>query len=111
MPLDNRGPFPREVVRDLLGITRVLYRAELKMPPPRADRRRRERLEEIGKHFRLALELAAKCDQGTMGRRAAWDWAEKATEALGEFVQESVSDPLRLLDAVEATAAKLMRAR
>ena len=110
MAIDNRGPFPVEAVRDLLGITRALYRAELKAPPPRADKLRRERLEQIGKNYRLALELAAKCEAGTMGRRAAWGWAEKATAALGEFVAESMSDSVRLVDAVEATAAKLRSA-
>jgi len=95
MAIDNRGPFPRETVRDLLGITRALYRAE--RHPANLGR-----LEEIGKHFRLALELAAKCEQGTMGRRAAWGWAEKGANALGELVGDSMS----IAPAVQASVAK-----
>jgi hypothetical protein len=51
-------PFPREVVRDLLGITRALYRAEI--AKLHADPGRRARLEEIGKQYRNALELGCK---------------------------------------------------
>lgn len=69
--------------------------------PPRADRRIKQ-LEEIGRQLRLALELGARC---ALGRRAVWDHAEKATEALGELVLESVS----LREAVLATGARVMR--
>jgi hypothetical protein len=99
----RRDRLPHATVRDLLGITRALYRAELAAPPPRSDRRRLDRLEEIGKHFRLALDLAARSPPDTMGHRAAWDRAEKATRALGEFVAESEA----LAMAVRATARKM----
>jgi len=105
LPCDTHGPFPRETVRDLLGLVRSLYRGELAAPPPRADKRKVEQLEKIGKRFRLSLELAAKCGPGTLGRRAAWDHAEAATADLGEFVQ--MSEPLT--DAVLATKARMLR--
>jgi hypothetical protein len=91
------------VVRDLLGITRALYRAELALPPPRADRLRLDQLEEIGKLFRRALALS-RGEPDTMGHRAAWSWAEQATLALGEFVGEE----LRLGAVLRASAVKLV---
>jgi hypothetical protein len=92
-------------VRDLLGITRVLYRAELALPPPRASRLRLDRLEEIGKQFGRALDLS-RGDPDTMGHRAAWSWAEQATRALGEFVGEEMP-----LGPVLQAAAKRLRRR
>jgi hypothetical protein len=100
----NRQPLPRGVVRDLLGITRALYRAELALPPPRADRQRLDQLEEVGRMFRRALELS-RHEPDTMGHRAAWSWAEKATAALGVYVGED----LRLGPVLRASAAKLGR--
>ncbi len=103
----NTDPFPTEAVRDLLGITRALYRAELAAPPPPADRARIEKLLEIGKQYRLALDLGAKGAPDSMGGRAARGWADKATASLGEFVASSeLMEP-----AVRATAAKLRRSR
>lgn len=104
-PATPHGPFPRETVRDLLGITRALYRAELAARPPHADRRRVEHLEAIGKQLRLALDLSGRCGAGTLGRRAAWSHAEQATAALGEYV----SGALLIDDAVRATASRLTR--
>jgi hypothetical protein len=73
----NTEPFPREAVRDLLGITRALYRAAASESHP--DRTRLEKLTEIGKQYRLALELVIKCEPDTIGGRAARGWAETAT--------------------------------
>jgi hypothetical protein len=97
-------PFPREVVRDLLGITRALYRAE--KAKPNLDAARLEQLLEIGKQFRLALDLS-NYDADTMGGRAARSWAEKATATLGEFVADSEL----MAPAVAATAERLSRRR
>ena len=38
MSSSRRDPLPRGIVRDLLGITRALYRAELALPPAEASR-------------------------------------------------------------------------
>ena len=103
MPPNRRDALPRGVVRDLLGVTRALYRAELALPPPRADRVRLDRLEEIGKQFRRALDLS-RGEPDTMGHRAAWNWAEQATQALGEFV----GDELPLGSVLHASAVKLV---
>jgi hypothetical protein len=101
-PLSNRDPLPRGVVRDLLGITRALYRAELTGAPDALQRARLARLEEIGKMFRSALELS-KVEPDTIGHRAAWGWAEQGAAALGDFVGEN----LPVAPAVRAAAAKL----
>jgi hypothetical protein len=86
MPSENRGSFPLEKARDLLGIARALYRYELGLPPPRADRLRKEELIKIGRHFREAVELGARCERGTMGRKAAWSWLQRGCTELEEFV-------------------------
>jgi len=53
MPIDNRGSFPRETVRDLLGIVRALYRAERAAPLFNGDNI--DRLPAIGRDLREAL--------------------------------------------------------
>lgn len=96
-PCDTHGPFPTGAVRDLLAITRALYRAAQDQP-------RRERLTGIGRLLREALDLA-RSGPGTLGRRAAWLKAEEATAALGELVRDgSTVEPL-----VRAAAARLKR--
>jgi hypothetical protein len=99
-------PLPRDEVRDLLAITRALYRAELRRTSPGPDPARLDRLAEIGSWFRRALALA-KSAPDTLRARAAWEWAEKATAALGEIVTEDV----RLAPAVRATSLPLGRDR
>jgi hypothetical protein len=90
-------PLPTELVRDLLAIVKVLYRGE-------QDEQRRAELAEIGKLYRLALELA-KAGPGTLGGKAAWKWADDATERLGKLVDDSTE----LRPGLEATAGKLRR--
>jgi hypothetical protein len=103
LSLERGRSFPRETVRDLLGITRALYRAEMALDMPLVETRCAQ-LEEIGKQYRLALKLAAS-GPGTMGHRAAWVWAEKATAALGQFV--AGSSDLALM--VSSSAERLSR--
>jgi hypothetical protein len=98
MPCDTHGPFPFGAVRDLLAIARSLYRAT-------AEVRRRERLTDIGHDLRQALDLARRSGPGTLGRRAAWDRAERATASLGEFVADGSTVELLVI----AAAARLRR--
>lgn len=98
-------PLPREAVRDLLGITRALYRAELERVP--ADPERTARLQNIGQLFRQALTMSAKYEPDTMAGRAAFDKARTATLELGHFV----ADVHDLAPAVAATALKLKLGR
>jgi hypothetical protein len=103
--LARNDPFPREAVRDLLGITRALYRAELALPEEQRQPSRLDRLLTIGKQYRLALELGTQCEPDTCGGRAARLWADRATAALGEVVAESEL----VATAVRATARRLQR--
>jgi len=67
---------PKEVVRDLLAICRVLYatrKAEGAGPDELST------LEQAGKAFGQA-----HCEGGTVGSRAAWSWSEKGLKLLGE---------------------------
>ena len=107
-PLQSRTPFPRPfprvVVRDLLGIVRALYRGEVARVP--VDSARVEQLRQIGELYRLALEMGTKYEPDTMAGRAAIVKAERATVLLGEFVGSS--DELTVL-AVAATAERMRR--
>jgi hypothetical protein len=70
------------LVRDLLAITRVLFRSS------RAGGDGADRLEEltaIGKKLNTALELAG-ATPGSMGHRAAWQHAEDALERLSHLI-------------------------
>lgn len=55
MPPSKRNQLPRRVVRDLLGITRALYRAEL---AGGGNPVRLQALVDIGGVLRTALELS-----------------------------------------------------
>jgi hypothetical protein len=98
-------PFPREVVRDLLGITRALFRAERAKPNP--DVTRVERLRQIGELYREAMDMGTRYGANTMAGRAARIKAERATTVLGEFVAESEL----MAPAVAASAERLRRVR
>lgn len=96
----KRDQLPRGVVRDLLGITRALYRAELAAG---GNPVRLQALVDIGRMLRTALELS-RVEPDTIGHRAAWGWAGKATTALGDFVAANES-PLAAV--LRASAEKL----
>jgi hypothetical protein len=98
----NRDRPPRGPVRDLLGITRALYRAELAAG---GDPVRLQQLVDVGGLLRRALDLS-KGQPDTIGHRAAWMWAEQATAALGAFVGEQ----LPLAEVLRATMVKLQTA-
>lgn len=82
-------PFPRDAVRDLLGVVRALYRAEKAATHPSPVKL--QRLREAGVHLREALELSL-AGEGTCGHRAAWARAEAAVKTVGELV--TMLDPL-----------------
>lgn len=98
-------PFPREVVRDLLGIARALYRSEVAKTP--IDRGRVEQVTQIGLLYKDALALGTRYEPDTIAGRAARIKAERATAALGAFVAESEL----MAPAVAATAERLKRVR
>jgi hypothetical protein len=80
VPSDHRCPLPIEIVRDLLGIARVLYRSA--KSDPRTPPERLAALEHVGKEIRAALELARKSGPDTLGHRAAWARSERAIQEL-----------------------------
>ena len=92
---------PLAVIRDLLGITRALYRAELAASP--RDSRKLEALVQIGQELRLALDMGRNTP-GSMGSVAAWSWAEQATFKLAEIVADMAVAP-----AVRASVARMKR--
>ena len=96
----DTGLLPRDVVRDLLGITRALYatrKAAGGAPEELA------KLEAAGKELVAALELS-KTQPDTNGHRAAWSKTDRGTAALLEVVV-SCDDSLAKL--VLAWAARL----
>jgi hypothetical protein len=97
-------PFPREVVRDLLGIAPALYRSEIAKTP--VDRVSIEQLTQIGLLYKEALNLGTRYAPDTIAGRAARIKADRATVALGAFVAESAHTP-----AVAATAQRFRRVR
>jgi hypothetical protein len=81
-------PLPRETVRDLLGITRALYRATLAEDP--RDVVRLQALAEIGKDLRNALADSRGTHPGTLKHIEAWVAAERAMKALGALIGEDL---------------------
>lgn len=71
---------PKEVVRDLLGITRILWASRKAEGAPDEEL---VALAEAGKAFATALSMA-HCAPDTIGSRAAWSWSEKGMKLLGE---------------------------
>ncbi len=102
MTWDPYPPLPLGAVRDLLGITRALYRAAL-MDEPR-DAERLQALDRIGRMFQAVLG-AAHAHRGTAPHVEAWAAAECATRALGDIVGESTL----LGPVIAATARRLSR--
>jgi hypothetical protein len=97
----KRQQLPRGVVRDLLGITRAMYRQEVAAGGHPV---RLQTLVDIGKMLRTALELS-KVAPDTIGHRAAWGWAGKAVTALGDYV--AIADAPALAAVLRASAEKL----
>ena len=97
-------PLPLCAVRDLLGITRAMYRATVLDDPRNVCRL--QVLEDIGRTLRAVL-AAHGTPRGTIAHLEAWAAAERATQALGELVGES----LKLAPLVAATARRVSRGR
>lgn len=80
-------PLPVGPLRDLLGITRALYRATRDTEPN--DAARLAALEDIGRTLRAVLR-ASRAHPGTITHGEARLAAERATKALLELVGESM---------------------
>lgn len=71
---------PKEIVRDLLGICRILWDSR---KAAGAGPEELAALEDAGKAFSNALSMA-HCSPDTVGSRAAWSWSTKGLKLLGE---------------------------
>lgn len=96
-------PLPRDLVLDLVAITRLLWAAEQARGGHPV---RLQEISDIGRSLRVALDLA-KGEPGTMGMRTAWDRTDRAIEALAELLKEERALPL--LQTVEARLLKVKR--
>ena len=86
---------PRETVRDLLGIARALYvvRDNQGGPPAELDR-----IREVSAWLIDALELS-RTAPGSLGHRAAWAKAERATAVLTDLLLTHDESTQRLVGA------------
>jgi hypothetical protein len=80
-------PFPAQTVRDLIGISRLLYRTW--HAANRGDSRLPE-LVAIGKDLQASITVAAASKPGTRRHRQAWELAEVATHRLGGILDHYV---------------------
>lgn len=99
MSATSRRPFPKTLVRDLLGLTRLLYRAEQDVDVPEGYGRL-GRLEEAGRAFREALETA----RSRPGAPAAWRSVETGLAILVEVVRSQPE--LREMVRISAAAVR-----
>jgi hypothetical protein len=86
---------PRDTVRDLLGIARALYvvRDNQGAQPSELDR-----IREVSAWLIDALELSRTAPD-TLGHRAAWSKAERATSVLTELLLTHDESTKRLVGA------------
>lgn len=89
-------PLPRGALRDLLSLTRMLYRAANEADP--RDDGRIQALEGIGKTLREALRLSKGAAPGTISHATAHAAVERAIVELQQLVGPEVQAVL------EATA-------
>ncbi len=76
-----------------------------------AGREELRRLEEIGKHLVLALDLASG-EPGSVGQRASWGHAERALADLGRLVGEfEQARPIVQAAASAVTGRKVWRGK
>ncbi len=79
----STDPFPREAIRDLLGVVRAIYAAGKENGAGRGELTRIARL---GTMLARSLTLHASSVDGTAEREEAWVLAETSTRRVGELV-------------------------
>jgi hypothetical protein len=99
-------PLPRETVRDLLGIVRAMYRANVASDP--RDVVRLQTLTEIGRDLRASLADARGTHPGTLKHIEAWIAAERAMRRLGDLVAGD-TPATEVTALVRAVAARMKR--
>jgi hypothetical protein len=98
-----RAPMPKELVMDLIAITRLLYAKE---QAGDGHPVKLQLIADIGRSLKIALDMT-KCSPGSMGQGVAWARAEKALEELGVLLKEQQVQPL--LDTVAHRMLKIKR--
>lgn len=76
----------------MLGLVRAIYAAEKAdgAPPPRLNR-----ISKVGKDLKEAITMARQATPGTLSRFAAWNVAEKASNAACDLVDVlSMAEPI-----------------
>jgi hypothetical protein len=91
----NAKQLPKETIRDLLGIARALY---VVRDNQRASQPELDRIREVSAWLVEALELA-RTPPDSLGHRAAWFKAERATAALTDLLLEHDEATKRLVGA------------
>ena len=86
---------PRDTVRDLLGIARALY---VVRDNQGAEQPELDRIREVSAWLVDALELSRTAPD-TLGHRAAWSKAERATATLTELLLTHDESTKRLVGA------------
>ena len=86
---------PRDTVRDLLGIARALY---VVRDNQGAEQPELDRIREVSAWLVDALELSRTAPD-TLGHRAAWSKAERATTTLTELLLAHDESTKRLVGA------------
>jgi hypothetical protein len=86
---------PRDTVRDLLGIARALY---VVRDNQGAEQLELDRIREVSAWLVDALELS-RTQPDTLGHRAAWSKAERATATLTELLLAHDESTKRLVGA------------
>jgi hypothetical protein len=85
-------PLPRGALRDLLSLTRLLYRAAAEAEP--RDEARLQTLQRIGLAFKEALQLPKGAVPGTIAHGTAHAAVMMAIEQLKELVGAELSPVL-----------------
>lgn len=96
---------PISTLRDLLAISRILYRVRSSEGAPQETL---DKLETAGKAFAQALELAV-LDPYAIGHRAGWNWANEGLKLLGESLYENDASARALVNAAGAVLRAVPR--
>lgn len=99
-----KTPMPKELVMDVIAITRLLYAKE---QAGDGHPVKIQEIGDIGRSLKIALDMT-KCSPGSMGQGVAWERAEAALEQLGALLKEQQVQPL--LDTLGARMLKMKRA-
>lgn len=93
---------PADILRDLIGLTRALYRARLTAGAA-ADAL--DVIARAGKALRQALEFSL-LEVDTIGHRAGWEWADRGVALLAEVLTDGDITASELLRATGASLKK-----